>query len=79
MKVEAKGVDSSGQVIDLYAIVISRGMRISTWIILVVAVVIIISVLTCAVLLCLSRRQHVVTKKKGYREPGQEMEQFSDQ
>ena len=75
MIVQARGIDLiDGQVKDLYMLSINRGMRMNTWIILVIAVFIVISVLSCCIFYCLNRRQHLVNKKKN-RERNQEKEE----
>jgi t-SNARE complex subunit (syntaxin) len=56
MFINAKGIDASGQVLDLYSITINRGMRMNTWLMLVIGVVIIITVLSFCVFFCLNRR-----------------------
>lgn len=56
MMISAKGIDQTGKVIDLYSISINRGMRMNTWLMLVIGVVAIISLLSCCVFFCLNRR-----------------------
>jgi hypothetical protein len=56
MLIKAKGLDNEGQIIDLYSITINRGMRMNTWLMLVIGVVAVIVLLSCIVFFCLNRR-----------------------